>query len=140
MNVYETYLQFQQYRTLRTQSVSTARNVLLCLPLYSWPFTAHEEFCLLRYNAVWSSESQSTFRRIIWPPSTELKSKPSKKQAWNRQQKQMKAICSSKLSVFTGLHGVISEETTFHRHRCKNLKFYIYWANFQQGARGSVVG
>jgi hypothetical protein len=38
----------------------------------------HEEFHLLGYNSVQSSESQQTFRRNMWPPSSGSKNKPSK--------------------------------------------------------------
>jgi hypothetical protein len=40
--------------------------------------TLHEEYYLLGYNAVYSAESQPTFRRNISLPFSGLKNKPSK--------------------------------------------------------------
>jgi hypothetical protein len=42
------------------------------------------EFCLLGYNAVYSSENQPTFRRNMSSLSSESKNKPSKKPACKR--------------------------------------------------------
>jgi hypothetical protein len=39
------------------------------------------EFCLLGYNAMQYVESQRTFRRNMFPPSSGMTRKPSKKQA-----------------------------------------------------------
>jgi hypothetical protein len=39
------------------------------------------EFCLLRYNAMWSGECQLTYQMNILSPSSALKSKQSKKVA-----------------------------------------------------------
>jgi hypothetical protein len=61
--------------------------VELSLPHF-YIYLCLEELHLLGYNAVQSGESQRTFRRNISPPSSRFKSKPRKKSAWSRRQKE----------------------------------------------------
>lgn len=44
-----------------------------------------EEFCLVWWNAVYSSESQPTFQKNISPPCSGSESKAQRKPAWSRQ-------------------------------------------------------
>jgi hypothetical protein len=46
--------------------------------------SGYEKFRVLWYITVQTAESQSTFHRIISPPSSELKSRPSMKPPWSR--------------------------------------------------------
>jgi hypothetical protein len=65
---------------------------------------ARQEYYLLGYNAVKSVESRPTFRRKIYPPSSESKNKsskiPAQKQVASRATTlKMEAICLSETSV-----------------------------------------
>jgi hypothetical protein len=70
--------------------------------------TKVEEY-LLGYNAVWSVESQPTFRSNISPPYSGSKNEP---------------ICSSETSVDlqrTTRHYMPEDSSTLHNHCCENL-------------------
>jgi hypothetical protein len=78
----------------------------------------YEEFYVLGYDAVQSVESQLTFRRNIFPSSSGLESKPSKKTFM--KQAESNATCTSETSVDfqRTILRYIPEDRTLHK---KNL-------------------
>jgi hypothetical protein len=103
-----------------------------------------EEFCLLEYKAMYSSESQPTVPRNISPQSSRSKNMPNWHEEGMKQGSscysfmlesflaysstlKMKAIYSSEISVdfrrVTWSH--ISENRTLHKYRCENLRYYL---------------
>jgi hypothetical protein len=67
----------------------------------------YEEFCLLEYNTEYCGESQLAFWRNM-PPSSRLKSMPSKRRAWSRQ---MSAYCSSDNFQLSTWHYIPEDKT-----------------------------
>jgi hypothetical protein len=80
-----------------------------------------------RWNYVYSVNSQTTFRRNIFPSSLRSKSDPSNKQRENIWQAEMEAKYFSETSVYFQLttRRYIPENSTLHDHCCGNLRSYV---------------
>lgn len=70
-----------------------------------------EEYCLLGDDTVWSGRGSQMFQRNLLPPSSGLKSKPSKQY-----------VLLKKLVNFCQTTYHIPEDSMLHSHPCMNIK------------------
>jgi hypothetical protein len=98
-----------------------------------------EEFCLLECRAMWSCESQQTFRKIISPPFLRSKNKPMKNPVCFMlvpclayfSNLNMEVIRSTEISIIFNwtTRGYTPEDRTLHSHRRENLRFNCSYYN-----------
>jgi hypothetical protein len=97
--------------TIHDQSCCTTLNVAQHDWLCMGPFT--------ECKAVYSVESQPTFRRNIWPPSSGSKNKPSTKQAWAELcfPRPFTLVSSSAYSLTLKMEAIFCSETSVDSKR-----------------------